>query len=227
MSEESTLSRDKNTPPTFDEIAQQIAKEKGIQIRPFTLAEEDPELPLSVIEEDNHKVRMIIKKLEDKHWHPHLQKSVKLYLEVVCKSGSIVDVEKDGSTSNPRSASDYLHNELIRRLFFYQNAVNSIIRYEDYNFSLRKKIIIFLGCRCLFCGSEDIDYLQLDHKNCDGGEEREEFKKRGLNPLLFYWNNLIIAYLRLQVLCIKCHRLKTTYRISQEDIDKKIQDVKN
>jgi hypothetical protein len=179
-------------------------------------------LPISVIDEDNHKVRLVMKTLEEWGWHYSIQWKVKFYTEIGAKHHSAVWKDEEGKVKDTKNPFEYYNEILSESLHFYQDAVNSAIRYQDYNFSLRKKIIIFLGCRCLFCGNEDIDYLQLDHKDSDGGKERERFKKRGLNPLLYYWNNLVQAYLRLQVLCIKCHRLKSTYRILQRDIDEKV-----
>jgi hypothetical protein len=211
-----------SSPKTFDEVAKEIAEEKGITLEE-KVQEPEPEIELSpsVIDEDNHKVRSVMKILEEWGWHYEAQRRVKLYIDTAQKNHNIINTDKDGNEYNSRSSFRYLHYELDQWLFFYQDAVNTAIRREDYNFSLRKKIILFLGCRCVFCGNEDIDYLQLDHKDRDGGKERETFKKRGLNLMLFYWNNLVDAYLKLQVLCIKCHRLKSTYRIAQEDINKK------
>jgi len=209
-------------PQTFDEVAQQIAKERGINLMMEDFAKEQPELSPSVVDEDNRKVRKVIKTLEDWGWHPMIQKDVKLYVSTGVKNRHIVDIEKDGSKSNSRSSFQYFHNELSEELFFYQDAVNCAIRNEDYNFSLRKRIIMFLGCKCLFCGNEDIDYLQLDHKNGDGGKERRKYKERHLNPMIYYWYNLVDAYLKLQVLCFKCHKLKSSYRIRQAQIDEKI-----
>jgi len=217
-------------PKTFDEVAKQIAKEKGISISPFTLAEEQPterEIPLSVIEEDNHKIRTVIKTLEEWRWHPYVQKEIRLYIECVKDKLNIVNTDEQGKSYNSRSSFEYLHYELNQTLFFYRDAVNKVLRNEDYNFSIRKKIILFLGCKCLFCGNEDIDYLQLDHKKGQGGKERHEFKSRRLNAMLYYWENLIDAYLRLQVLCLRCHKLKSTYRIRQAQIDEKVKESEN
>jgi hypothetical protein len=217
-----------SSPKTFDEVAKEIAEEKGITLEEKPEQEQEPEfepeleLSPSVIDEDNHKIRTVIEKLEKWGWHPQIQKEVKLYVTCAETKTNIVAVDKDGKESNERTSFQYLHKNLQEELFFYQNAVNIAIRNRDYNFSLRKKIILFLGCSCVFCGTEDIDYLQLDHKNRDGGKERQKFKKHNLNPMLYYWNNLIDAYLRIQVLCIKCHKLKSTYRISQEQIDEKV-----
>lgn len=208
-------------PRTFDEVAKEIAKERGISLvmDDFTKhTEEEQILSPSVIDEDNRKVITVIKKLEEWQWHPSIQRYVQAYVKSGLKKHDLVDRDKDGKEVNLRTSFKYFHYELSEKLFFYQDAVNSAIRYEDYNFSLRKKIIIFLGCRCVFCGNEDIDYLQLDHKNNKGGKERKRFKDRSLNPFLYYWNNLVEAYLKLQVLCIKCHKLKSTGRITQEDI---------
>lgn len=219
-----------SSPKTFDEVAEEIAKEKGISLdEKQMLEEETPQenIPISIIDEDNRKIQKVMKTLEEWGWHPSTQKHVKIYTDISQSGLNIVDIDKDGKKVNPRNAFTYLHFELTEELYRYQSAVNCAIRNEDYNFSLRKKIIIFLGPKCLFCGNEDIDYLQLDHKDCHGGKERKEFKERGLNLMLFYWNNLINAYIKLQVLCIKCHRLKSTYRIRQSQIDEKVKDSMN
>lgn len=224
-------------PKTFDEVAKEIAKERGIVLEEkplIPIPEDEPiveeeQLSQTIIDEDNQKIRRIIKILEDKGWHPYVQKIVKLYVECAKNKLDIMNVDEAGKTYNRQSTFEFRYNEVDETLYFYQNLVNIFIKREDYNFSLRKKIILFLGCKCLFCGNEDIDYLQLDHKDNRGGSERKEFKKRGANPMLFYWNNLINAYFKLQVLCLKCHRLKSTGRITQREIDEKVkqESVKN
>lgn len=235
---ETPLSEDKKAselPQTFDEVAQQIAKEKGIVLEEkplIPIPEDEPiieeeQLSPSIIDEDNRKVRTVIKTLEEWGWHPMIQKDVKLYVSTGEKNWNIVNTDENGKKHNSRSSFQYFHYELTEQLFFYQDAVNAAIRNEDYNFSLRKKLIIFLGCKCLFCGNEDVDYLQLDHKDSKGGKERKRYKERRLNPMLFYWNNLVDAYLKLQVLCFKCHKLKSTFRIRQAQIDEKVKEVSN
>jgi len=164
-----------------------------------------------------------MRKLEEWGWHYEIHREIRLYIECSKSGSKIVNIDN----TNPRTAFEYLHNELNEQLFRYQDAVNTAVRYDEYNFSLRKKLVMFLGCRCIFCGNEDIDYLQLDHKsNSQGGLERSRFKRKGIGLMAYYWNNLIDAFLRLQVLCIKCHRAKSTYKITQKDIEEKVkQDV--
>ena len=179
-------------------------------------------LPPSIIFEDNEKVRKVMKTLEDWGWHPGTQYKVKLYIDTAHNHKIIVSFDKDHKPYNERTPFKYLHYELSEELFRYQHAVGTAIRNEDYSFSIRKKLIMFLGPKCVFCGTEDIDYLQLDHKSGYGGIERRRFKRNGLSLMYYYWTNLIEAYLRLQVLCIKCHRLKSADRILQSEIDEKI-----
>lgn len=183
---------------------------------------EREDIKLSDLDEINHQVWTVIKKLEESGWHPYVQRCVKLYIDSATKGNRIVDIDKNGKESNSRSAFKYLHKELNKELFRYQDTLNTVCRNQGYSLSLRKKILIFLGCKCLNCGLEDVYYLQLDHKKDDGGKERRESKKHGINLWLYYWNNLVDAYLNLQVLCGKCNNMKLTNRILQDDIDDKV-----
>jgi len=180
---------------------------------------------LSELDEDNHMVRKVIKTLEDWGWHPRTQKDIQLYIRVTDKNEKLLQSGKPESwfikhSEVKTTAPYFFHNTLSKDLFVYQSAVNLAISNNNYDFSIRKKLIIFLGCKCVCCGTEDIELLQLDHKKTLGGRsDRRWAKQRKLNLFGYYWNNLIDAWLNLQVLCIKCHRLKTRGKLTQNDIE--------
>ena len=177
--------------------------------------------------EENRKIRRIIRKLEDLGWHPHIQKEVKMYCEAITKNElkvqkndfSIVYLKhEDGKL---QTFSDYFHKTVTKELFQYQNAVNSICYCCEYNIPVRKKVMIFQDPKCVFCGNEDIDLLYIDHKADDGSQDRQWAKDSKLSIFSFYWNNLVDAYMRLQVLCFKCHLLKTRGILRQSHIEEK------
>jgi 5-methylcytosine-specific restriction endonuclease McrA len=82
--------------------------------------------------------------------------------------------------------------------------------------------MIFLGPKCVYCGNEDIDLLDIDHKKDNGSQDRQWSKDTGLRLFSFYWNNLADAYMNLQVLCIKCHKLKSRGILKQSHIEEKL-----
>ena len=179
--------------------------------------------------EENRKIRRIIRRLEDWDWHPHIQKQVKMYCEGIIENElrlqkkehfirSLIKYQ-DGKL---QTLSDYFHNIVTKELFRYQDAVNTVCYNYEYNISIRKKLIIFLDPKCVYCGNEDIDLLNIDHTTNNGSQDRQWAKYTKLNLFSFYWNNLADAYMNLQVLCIKCHRLKTRRILTQNLIEEKL-----
>ena len=167
-------------------------------------------------EEANRKIRRIIKKLEDWGWHPYLQKMVKDYCEFINKYGNVTYNGKE------QTLSYFFHNTLTKELFQYRNHVNFACLYYNYKISVRKKLIIFLGPKCVFCGNKDVDLLDIDHKTNNGSDDRKWEKDTGVNLYSFYWNNLVDAYINLQILCSKCHKLKTRGILIQSHIEEKL-----
>jgi hypothetical protein len=54
-----------------------------------------------------------------------------------------------------------------------------------------------------------MDILELDHIEGDGWEDREYFKRNEMSIWSYYFEYLEEAALKLQVLCVDCHRKKT------------------
>lgn len=178
-------------------------------------------LPKNMVDEENEKIWYIIEALEEDGWHPSIQERVKVYIECGIEGVDIVKTSQ-GQQVDRKSAFGFLHDELSRLLFQYQNRVNNIIKNYEYDVSIRKKLIIFLNPKCVYCGNEDIDLLDIDHKNALGYLDRRWAKQNNLSLYTYYWNNLINAFMRLQILCIKCHKRKTRGALSQIEIDDKI-----
>jgi hypothetical protein len=184
---------------------------------------------LSPIDRDeaNRKIRRIIKKLENLGWHPYIQKNVKFYCDPITKNELRLQTNAFGQyhiqykDNTRRTFSYYFHNTLTKELFQYQNVVNLVCYNFEYNISVRKKLIIFLDPKCVFCGNEDIDLLYIDHKADNGSQDRKWSKDAGVNLFSFYWNNLADAYMNLQILCTKCHILKTRHKLTQSHIEAK------
>lgn len=68
----------------------------------------------------------------------------------------------------------------------------------------KKLAIDHYGGTCKCCGESCIDFLSIDHVNCDGGKHRKEIKKNGSN--FYHWlvkNGFPDSY-SLQVLCFNC-----------------------
>lgn len=78
-----------------------------------------------------------------------------------------------------------------------------------YPLDSRSKLILFLGAKCSKCSNANLEYLEIDHVNGDGWEDRRHFKNANLNIWSYYLMFLEEAAEKLQLLCIDCHRLKT------------------
>lgn len=71
----------------------------------------------------------------------------------------------------------------------------------------RKKLIILLGSKCVYCGCSDWQCLQIDHVNNDGYKEFNSFKST-----YFYYKRILEQILsgskRYQLLCANCNQIK-------------------
>jgi hypothetical protein len=98
---------------------------------------------------------------------------------------------------------DESRRDLRRLIYQFKKDVS------EHGFDPRTKVILFLGARCKVCGSEEIDFLQIDHKNGDGWKDREYFKQEKIHIWNYYLTFLEEAADKLQLLCEDCHREKT------------------
>lgn len=69
--------------------------------------------------------------------------------------------------------------------------------------NLRSKLYSLLGDKCIICGENDKDVLQLDHINNDG--KRDRLKFTGLQSYREYLKEPEISKHRLQILCANCN----------------------
>ena len=73
----------------------------------------------------------------------------------------------------------------------------------------RAAVIEMYGGACVCCGLRNPKYLELDHKNDDGNEERKQLGSSGCGSRFFV---LVLRQPRrgdLQLLCYFCHKVKT------------------
>lgn len=81
----------------------------------------------------------------------------------------------------------------------------------------RVQLINILGGKCKTCGESDIQFLQLDHINDEGAEDRKRFKNIGLF-YVYYLNHPEEAQQRLQVLCAN-HNWKKRYATAMTKLE--------
>lgn len=72
---------------------------------------------------------------------------------------------------------------------------------------IRERAFQGYGGRCVCCGEDDINTLELDHVNNDGSSHRKELGGAGASTYAWAIDNGFPD--RLQLLCGSCHRAKT------------------
>jgi len=75
-----------------------------------------------------------------------------------------------------------------------------------------------LGDKCINCGEDDIDVLQVDHINDDGKKDRDKY-----TGLQFFRESLktpIESKKRLQILCANCNIRKQRIREEFDRLEK-------
>lgn len=79
---------------------------------------------------------------------------------------------------------------------------------KKYQYDKRLTIMNYLGgTKCIKCGSEEYEGLELDHINGDGKIDRERFGDS--NRMVYYYSkHLDEAKEKLQVLCKLCNCAK-------------------
>lgn len=75
---------------------------------------------------------------------------------------------------------------------------------------VRAKILSILGSKCVCCGEDDSDYLEVDHVNEDGAQERAKdrtlFDSFGIYARI---KKLLVPTDVYQLLCCNCHGAKS------------------
>ncbi len=98
-----------------------------------------------------------------------------------------------------------------RRQYFYRNKEHIYVENAKWQRNKRKElfaqIVIGYGGKCACCGEAEILFLEVDHINNDGAEERKRFNK---STLTFYQWLIEQGYPkdRYQLLCSNCNRGK-------------------
>lgn len=80
-------------------------------------------------------------------------------------------------------------------------------KYRARDIEKRKYYINFLGSKCITCGEHQIEFLNIDHVNNDGAEERKKFKTTNILYILSKKTELEIKE-RYQLLCYNCNWIK-------------------
>ena len=96
---------------------------------------------------------------------------------------------------------------------YNQNRKQSTILYlkknpeKRYSTTIRIKLLLLLGDKCVRCGFSDVRALQIDHINGGG---KQEMKKFGTNIVMYqyYVKNPEEAKQKLQILCANCNWIK-------------------
>jgi hypothetical protein len=130
-----------------------------------------------------------------KEFHRH-KKGNKKYCSVSCAQESIHGVK----TCSEKNCNTLLSANNKSGLCRYHNAKHRRI-------TTRKRLLAFLGNKCVVCGQKDYMYLTIDHVNNDGGSLRHKESRHGTSRGL-------LEYAKqhpedLQILCANCHYAKT------------------
>jgi len=123
------------------------------------------------------------------------------YRDIIYKNG---DTNPFVESIKDKYVSEKIDRRNVRTLYFvFMNELSG------YPLDARSKLILFLGSRCSKCGNGDIEYLEIDHIEGDGWEDRKHFKDKKMNIWSYYLLFLEEAAEKLQLLCIDCHKIKT------------------
>lgn len=70
----------------------------------------------------------------------------------------------------------------------------------------RLQLLSKLGKQCVNCGENKVEFLQIDHVNNDGGQERKENGVRGMTTkIINEYLNGKLDIKRIQILCANCN----------------------
>ena len=108
-------------------------------------------------------------------------------------------------------------DEIIKRLKKYN--IKNFVYLSQYratkNRQERGKVIEEYGGKCVSCGNDDFDVLELDHINNDGYLKNPRYKgfRKGMHIRLYhkYIREGRIKKQDLQLLCANCNRKKARY----------------
>lgn len=73
---------------------------------------------------------------------------------------------------------------------------------------LRKRVLTFLGDKCIKCGITDFRVLQIDHINGNGYQEQKVNNWGGHNTHRYYYHILEVKGKGYQLLCANCNWVK-------------------
>lgn len=96
------------------------------------------------------------------------------------------------------------------RQHYRENSQRIKKKTNEYNRSIRKKVLDHYGHRCVCCGETKVEFLCIDHVNGEGNKHRLEINKGSGTPT-YYWlikNNYPVGF---QVLCHNCNQAKAAY----------------
>ncbi len=120
------------------------------------------------------------------------------------KEGIFKREHKDPQTIEERRAYDNAYGKARR-----QGAEGDYVRYYHTYWrktnSIRVRIILALGGKCVRCGFDDIRALQIDHINGGGTKDRAAFKNT------YQYEKYVFEHLDsggYQVLCANCNWIK-------------------
>jgi len=76
----------------------------------------------------------------------------------------------------------YKDNEKMKEYqhqWYLKNKEEKLRKSKEYRKKIRKNVFLMLGGKCVYCGCDNMDALEVNHKNGGGYQEQKRLRKKG------------------------------------------------